>query len=250
MTEAARPPADIVAGVDGCRGGWIVVTRSLGDPGTAKAYLRATIAEVLALEPKPVLFALDIPIGLPERGGAGGRACDVAARRVLGGRQSSVFAVPSRAAVMCSDYQEACRVALATSDPPRKVSKQTFNLFPKIREVDAVITPPLQNRVFEVHPEVAFWALNEEVALDEPKKVKSQPYGPGIELRRRLLAAAGYSRSFLASQPFARQSAGPDDLLDATANSWSASRIARAAARRFPADPPLDGRGLRMEIWG
>ena len=29
-------------------------------------------------------------------------------------------------------------------------------------------------------------------ALDEPKKVKSRPYDPGLALRRRLLIAAGF----------------------------------------------------------
>ena len=58
---------------------------------------------------------------------------------------------------------EACRIAQATSEPPRKVSKQLFNIAPKIREVDEVParrrrTPPA--RVFEVHPELAFWRLN------------------------------------------------------------------------------------------
>ena len=46
-------------------------------------------------------------------------------------------------------------------------------------------------RVFEVHPELAFWRLNGGRALTEPKKVKSRPYEPGLALRRRLLIAAG-----------------------------------------------------------
>ena len=74
----------------------------------------------------------------------------------------------------------------ATSDPPRKVSKQLFNIAPKIREVDEVLRamPDANGRVFEVHPEVAFWRLNGERALTEPKKVKSRPYEPGLALRR------------------------------------------------------------------
>ncbi len=58
-----------------------------------------------------------------------------------------MFAVPARAAVAQSDYRQACDVALALSDPPRKISKQTFNIFPKIREVDGAITPEMQRRV-------------------------------------------------------------------------------------------------------
>ena len=86
-----------------------------------------------------------------------------------------------------------CARASETSDPPRKVSKQLFNIAPRIREIDELLRafPAAASRVFEVHPEVAFWRLNGGRALDEPKKVKSRPYEPGLALRRGLLIAAG-----------------------------------------------------------
>ncbi len=240
----------VVAGVDGCRAGWLVVTRPLDEPAAAQVRLVARFNEILGLLPTPEIIAVDIPIGLPERGAKGGRTCDTEARARLGSRQSSVFAVPARAAVMCEDYAQACLVALKNSDPPRKVSKQTFNLFAKIREVDALMTPGLQAHILEVHPEVAFWAANGEEALTEPKKLKSRAYPPGLELRRGLLERAGYARDLLRSQPFRLSDAGPDDLLDATVNSWSAARIANGQAHRFPSQPQRDTKGLRMEIWG
>lgn len=238
----------MVAGVDGCRGGWIVVLRPLESPAEAEISLFRTFEEVLVLDPSVQVFAVDIPIGLPERGGPGGRLCDKEARAGLGGRQSAVFAVPSRSAVMCESYRQACRVAELTSDPPKKVSKQTFNIFAKIREVDRVMTPQLQSRIYEVHPEVAFWALNGKTSLEQPKKLKSRPYPPGLAVRRRLLAAAGYAPPLLNSNCFRSSDAGADDILDAIVNSWSAARIACGAACRFPAHPPRDARGLRMEI--
>ncbi len=242
---------DWIAGVDGCRGGWLVVARTLGDPATARSRIVASFAEILALPEAPRIVAIDMPIGLPERARLGGRLCDVAARANLGGRQSAIFAVPARAAVMQDAYHDACAAALEHSDPPRKVSKQCFNLFPKIREIDALMTPALQRRVYEVHPEVAFWAMNAEAPLTEPKKVKSQPYAPGLALRRGLLARAGYDPDFLSTLPDHRRSvAGPDDLLDAAAASWTAARIAAGTARCFPAEPPRDARGLAMAIWG
>ena len=86
-------------------------------------------------------------------------------------------------------------IAQTTSEPPRKVSKQLFNIAPKIREVDEALRadPDAAGRVFEVHPELAFWRLNGERPLTEPKKVKSRPYEPGLALRRGLLIAAGFS---------------------------------------------------------
>ncbi len=244
-----RSDALWVAGVDGCPAGWIVVLRSIDGKADPRVRAVFTFAEVLALPERPEAIAVDIPIGLPDVGGIGGRMPDIAARAVLGGRQSAVFAVPARAAVMAQDYAQACEVALAHSDPPRKVAKQTFNLFPKIREVDALMSPALQERVFECHPEAAFWAMAGERALALPKKVKSRPHSPGLALRRDLLAAAGFPRPFLEAAHFRRSIAGPDDVLDACACAVTASRIVAGVARRFPEVPPLDARGLRQEIW-
>lgn len=245
-----KPEERWVAGVDGCPAGWLVVLCPLDVPGEARALVVPRFAEVLSIEPKLSLVAVDMPIGLPERVTTGGRDADIGARANLGARQSAVFAVPSRAAVMKHDYREACEAALATSDPPRKVSKQCFYLFAKMREIDALMSPALQERVREIHPELAFWALNGERSLDLPKKVKSRPHAPGLELRRGLLAAAGYDPRFLENKHGIKASAaGPDDLLDAAACAWSAARIVNGCGRRFPHTPPLDANGLRMEIW-
>jgi predicted RNase H-like nuclease len=238
---------DVVAGIDGCPGGWVVVLRPLDNPGQATALLVRTFAEVLALSPQPAMICVDMPIGLPDNGG---RWADRTARSVLGKRKSSIFSVPSRAAIMQTDYPEACRVAAETSEPSRKVSQQAFHLFGKIREIDAVMTPALQDLVRETHPEVAFWALNGERPLEEPKKRKSRVHPAGMALRRSLLEAAGYDAVFLSAKHFRTKDVGADDLLDAAVCSWTAARMARGEARRFPAEPLLDGKGLRMEIWG
>lgn len=237
-----------VAGVDGCPAGWLVVLRPTHGKAPPRTLIATTFAEILALPEQPAAIAVDMPIGLPERSGIGGRRSDVEARAKLGGRQSSLFPLPARAAIMETDFRQACTVALQHSDPPRKVSKQMFNLFPKIREIDRLITPELQQRVVECHPEVAFWAMNGERSLDEPKKVKSRPHEPGLELRRSLLATAGFPRPFLVEKHFKSAQAGPDDLLDACACAWTAARFLAGTSHCFPADPPLDPRGLRQEI--
>jgi predicted RNase H-like nuclease len=237
-----------VAGVDGCPGGWIVVSHPVGRPDLACSTVYSTFEDLLRDAAGLSAIAVDIPVGLPEIGEYGGRAADRAARSVLGERRSSVFSVPARAAVECADYRIACETALAHSDPPRKVSKQAFNLFPKIRELDSLMTPDLQDWIVECHPEVVFWAINGRTPLEEPKKVKSSNYEPGLALRRRLLATQGFDPSFLEDPGVPRRIAAPDDLLDACAAAWTAGRVARGTAERLPETPPTDARGLRMEI--
>jgi len=240
----------MVAGVDGCPGGWVIVMVAADRPAEASVSFRATFAEVLEHVAAASCVAVDIPIGLPARAGAGGRPADVAARARLGQRQSAVFSVPSRAAVAQTDYAAACAMALSTSDPPRKIAKQTFHLFPKIREVDRMMTPALQTRVVECHPELAFWSLNGQTPLEEPKKVKSRPYPPGLALRVGLLARAGFDPALLEARHFPVSRVGPDDLLDAAACCAAAIRKTRGEGFRVPDAAPLDERGLRMEIWG
>jgi predicted RNase H-like nuclease len=180
------------AGVDGCRAGWVAAFVCV-DGGETRVRVVPRFADVLAAPEEPAVTAVDIPIGLPQRLGPGGRGPERAVRPLLGARQSSVFSVPSRGAVSAPDYRQACRIALETSDPPRKVSRQLFAIAPKIREVDALLRADasLGKRVCETHPEVAFWRLNGERALSEPKKIKGTPYGPGLALRRDLLRGAG-----------------------------------------------------------
>jgi predicted RNase H-like nuclease len=170
-------------------------------------------------------------------------------RPLLGDRQSSVFTVPSRAAIYAPDYREACRVALETSRPPKKVSKQLFMIAPKIRQVDETLrnAPSLVSRVFEVHPEVAFWRLNGNRALGEPKKVKGRPFAPGLVLRRRLLARNGFSQA--TTKEGAPLGAATDDLLDALACAAIARRVLVGVAEPFPNPPLRDEFGLPIAIW-
>jgi predicted RNase H-like nuclease len=237
-----------LAGVDGCVAGWIAVfVRPCG--GEVRVRTVPRFADVLGAPEQPTVVAVDMPIGLPDRVGAGGRAAENGVRPLLGARQSSVFSVPSRAAIYAADYGEACRIAQATSEPPRKVSKQLFNIAPKIREVDAAlrVDKDAAGRVFEVHPELAFWRLNAGNPLSEPKKVKSRPYEPGLAVRRDLLIAAGFPRDAVEALP--PKGAAADDLLDALACAAIARRIVAGLAMPHPNPPTRDAFGLAMAIW-
>jgi predicted RNase H-like nuclease len=235
MSEAAK---DLwLAGVDGCPGGWIAAfVRPTGDDCVVAVY--PNFAHMLVAPQMPDIVAVDIPIGLPERAGHGGRAAENAVRLLLGQRQSSVFSVPSRTAIYASDYGAACNAALL----------QLFNIAPKIREVDAILcaNPEFTTRVFEVHPELAFWRLNGERPLAKAKKIRNRPYEPGLILRRELLALAGLPSALTHAPP---KGAAADDLIDALACAAIARRIHAGQAQRFPDPPPLDRHGLPMAIW-
>lgn len=244
-----------LAGIDGCRGGWVVAR---WDGAGRLDLIRVARVEALFDAPDaPVIACVDMPIGLPETGEIGGRSAERAVRPLLGARQSSVFAVPARAAVMAGlgpgDERErfaaACATALAHSSPPRKVSIQCFNLFPKIAELDELLLrrAELRDRLVECHPEVSFRIMN-GAPLDVAKKVKSRPYPPGLDLRIGLLARAGVPIDLLNAKTAAALGAGLDDLVDACACAVTAKRVFEGNALRFPDPPERDARGLMVAI--
>ncbi len=245
----ATPP--LLAGVDGCPAGWLACLIDPSGRRPPEVRLFPRFADLLA--DGPSIVAVDMPIGLPDRIGPGGRGPERLVRPMLGERQSSVFSIPSRAAVYAGEgldepaaWTAVCEVALATSEPPKKVSKQGFHLFPKIRELDRLLTADLASCVIESHPEVAFTVLNGGAPMSLPKKVKSRPNPAGLEERRALLARLGIPREITAARP--PRGAGPDDLIDACVLALVAGRVMRGEAVSYPARPPRDTRGLPIAI--
>ncbi len=233
-----------VLGVDGCRGGWAVVAiEAEGAPDpvlTFETRLDGLIASGRIL-------AIDMPMGLPDRIEGPGRAAEQAVRPLLGPRQSSVFSLPARAAVTAPTWEEACALAAAHSTPPRRVSRQAFQLFPSVRALDALLTPHTQAHVFECHAEVAFWRLNGERAMPTAKRVKGVPAAVGLTERIDLLCRQGFPRAFFEEGriPFVPLV----DMVDAAALALIARRCAAGLAVPFPDPPAVDARGLRIAIW-
>ena len=68
-----------VAGIDGCRAGWVVVLiepHETSPPQPLEVRLCSTFEAVLSLQPTPTVMAIDMPIGLLETPRPGGRTCD------------------------------------------------------------------------------------------------------------------------------------------------------------------------------
>ncbi|GAA2835156.1 putative RNase H-like nuclease [Aminobacter aminovorans] len=247
-----------VAGVDGCKAGWIAVIRN--DAGT-KAQVFRKFEALLAAIPDNAVVAVDMPIGLPDFTTKGGRGPEMLVRPLLGQRQSSVFSIPSRAAVHAeaaeftdleawyAAHRRSSQVAMQTSDPRRGVSIQAFGIFSKIREIDALMIarPELRSRVIESHPEVAFWRLNGRQAMSLPKKIKGRVNPDGMEERRVLLARVSHDRRFLDQAP--PRGAAADDFLDACAMMLIAERHRRGETTSFPSPPGRDIHGIPVAIW-
>jgi predicted RNase H-like nuclease len=193
------------------------------------------------------VIAVDVPIGLLSHAQAGGRACDKEARHILGARGSSVFSAPTRPAlealVAGLPYAAVSDANRGSSPAGIGLSKQSFAIMPKIAEVDRVVTPQLQDRVFEIHPEVSFGRANDGEILS-PKKRSA-----GRAAREELLRRLGYAATLeWFPKPWLLR-ARADDILDACIACWTARRIATEQGKCVPEHPPLDERGLRMEIW-
>lgn len=247
-----------IAGVDGCRPGWVAVVRSPGF--LPRCRVVGEFERLVDDLPPDAVVAVDMPIGLPARTLHGGRGPETLVRRHLGARQSSVFSIPSRQAVHAEPgpfadeearyaaHRRASATARATSEPPRGISIQAFGLFHKIREIDALLRrrPELRTRLVESHPEFAFWRLNGETPMTLPKKIKGRVNPHGMNERRALLVRLGLHAAVLAGVP---RGVGEDDLLDAAAMLFVAARHARGEAIPFPDPPGCDEFGIPIAIW-
>ncbi|SRR5579871_172410 len=223
-----------VAGVDGCRAGWVRFAVEI--PSLVTSVEVVDVAELLSSRPDDLLcLAIDIPIGLLN----GSRACDKAARKLLGQpRGTSVFAAPCRAALSAATHAVASQINRKATG--RGLSQQGFGIISKIKLVDDAITSDCEPWAFEIHPEVCLWALNDHCPMKHNKKTREgaaeriavlRPIFPEIERH-------------LANRP---PRVGADDLLDAAAAAWTALRWYRHEAECV-CTPERDEMGLETTI--
>ena len=231
----------LVAGVDGAKAKWLLVSRD----GNARitSEVASTPADLCQSLVKAAVIAVDVPIGLTDYGQ---RQCDREARKELRRpRASSVFSPPIRP-VLNAENRETASIAHEKIDG-RRIGAQAWGIFPKIRDWDTYLreNSDVAKRVFEVHPEVCFWALNDFRPMLHAKRLPE-----GQQERRNLLADAfGTEALDQARSRHSRREVADDDLYDAFVALWSAERIRAGTARCFPASSQRDSAGLPMTIW-
>ncbi len=225
-------------GVDGCRAGWLVVGLAVEGKLAHAMYERFTDFWRSAAR-NAALILVDVPIGLPERGQ---RICDHAARACLKARRASIFITPTRAAVYADTYAAANEINRANGG--KGISKQTWNITHKIREVDALLrtTPRAASLIRESHPEMAFWALTGHEMTHNKKS--------GAGHAERLAVLTAYHPRALelytdALKQYRRKDAAPDDVLDALVLAVTAQSTTLVT---LPDTPPRDAYGLPMAI--
>ncbi len=228
-----------MAGIDGCPGGWVVATVPVTVDGglvLAEVCVVADLgAVVAALESgRLTAAAIDIPIGLPA---SAPRACDIEARRLLGPRRSSVFPSPVRSVLKATTYAEACAASRAATG--KALSKQTFNIVAKIREVDDVVSPRLQDRLFEMCPELSLAELAGGPMAHNKRTAEGRT--------ERIDALGSVYVDVTAWLEPPPHGAARDDVLDALAGAWTALRYVAGTHRRL-GGREIDATGLRMEV--
>jgi predicted RNase H-like nuclease len=190
-----------------------------------------TLLDVLDYKPAYQIIALAAPVGLLDEPVPGGRRCDRDARQLIGWpRNGSIVSPPARSVLR--DLAQGVDVSLSA------VGRKLVSRF---AEVDDDIQPYWQRTVFEVHPELSFFQLNEDQPLRHSKHSQI-----GVQERTALLKARlpGVDRIL----EMRLQGAKPAHRVDGAVCLWTARRIAAKAVSRLPEDPEWDSAGLRMEI--
>ena len=174
---------------------------------------------------------VDMPLGL--LAGRERRACDLAARKLLGKKRSSVFFTPPRECLDATDYEQV---------RTQGMSLQTFYILPKIRELDSLAKPADQSWLGEAHPELAYHTRSSLVLAKKRTAL-------GREQRQGILRGIG--SPFILEEwsgQFLRKDVALDDLLDA-AILLEVARSRTQCVASMVGDGTKDARGQEMVIW-
>lgn len=219
-----------LAGIDGFKNGWVVAWDANGI--TSIEYFQS-LQDIL--ECKPEIAVIDIPIGLLR---IGTREADRSARQILKQRSCCVFTAPIRPLLECTSYDLArqCRLRVER----KSLTKQSWAILPKIKEVDGALNPKLQQIVREGHPEVSFALMNGGEPLSQSKHSNT-----GQQDRMKLLQASFHDIALRVEE----NRSWRKDVIDAYALLWTARRVREGTAEVLPEHSVVDASGLLMQIW-
>ncbi len=241
----------VFVGVDGCGAGWFAVFLIAENEKNCEWKIElfpkfSFLIDFLKKEYEQVdfLILIDIPIGLKSRGN-GERLSDLGARRILKARKSSIFPVPCREAVYAGSYEKACKVNKELAG--KSISKQAWNIVPKIRDVDSFL---IENEIFrekvkEVAPEICFQALT-----GLPMEYSKKSLEGFLERIKALRTVCQFTDEIVeaAISKYRRKEVAKDDILDALAAAITAKMGCEYGFEYVPWQPETDSEGLKIQM--
>ena len=246
MPSTRNKKATVYLGIDGCRGGWVVVRCDTTPAFLPPVEIHSEIRALKRSIQNAGYALIDMPIGLVQADSTY-RTCDILARELLQHRRSAIFFPPVREALAARSYAEACTINHRISG--KKLSIQAWNIVPRIRQLDLFLRtyPELLVRIRESHPELCFMALNGGSPLPWNKRCHT-----GFALRMALLAErVPNAKAFLsqALEGLPGRQVSRHDVVDAMVLALHAFLGDQQGFRSLPDPPPTDTLGLPMAIY-
>ena len=215
-----------VIGIDGCKAGWIIA-KTLENESISFQIIK-NLNDLKRINVSHI--GIDIPLQLSH---TGKRFAEIEARSLLKNRACTIFTPPTLNALRAKNYMDACEVNF--KECGKRISKQSWNLFPKIKEAQEFLENKSINklRIFEVHPELSFMAMNNMSLVQASKKTDI-----GREIRIKLIQKFFPKFSFESVRnEYKKNQALDDDILDSVSVLWSTQRIVDNIANFVPKDP-------------
>ena len=216
-----------VIGIDGCKAGWIIA-KTLEDKSISFQIIKNLNDDYLK-ESNVSLIGIDIPLRLSS---TVKRLAEIEARVLLKNRACTIFSPPTLNALTAKNYIDACKINF--KECGKKISKQSWNLFPKIKEAQEFLENKsiIELGVFEVHPELSFMAMNDMNLIRASKKTVI-----GREIRIKLIQKFFPKFSFESVRnKYKKNQVLDDDILDSVSVLWSTQRIVDNIAQFVPKD--------------
>ncbi|MXY53820.1 MAG: DUF429 domain-containing protein [Gammaproteobacteria bacterium] len=242
-----RPDGFTAYGVDGCPAGWFVVV--VRPTGKLESRVLTALGDLVSVADESARIFVDMPIGLPD--GSEERECEPQARqRLCQPRARSVFRVPVREVLTATSFNEAGEISRKQTaigaGRGKGVTKQSFAIVPKIREVDELLRgcPKARGMFREVHPELCFAELAGH-PMKHSKRKKAGREERCAVLRRYWGDIDELIHAVLEREQ--RRRVAHDDILDAAAAALTACQPENLL-RTLPPNPTKDIHGLPMEM--
>ena len=216
-----------IFGIDGCKFGWVVAEeRTKGD---LSIRLIKDLNDLESISSQKSIAGIDIPLAIHEKGF---RMADAEARTLLKSRSSTIFSAPALETLHSDNYTAACEINESICG--KKISKQSWFLFSKIKEARKIFCKPNKKiKLYEVHPELSFMAMNGMRVIELGKKTDE-----GFKIRHKLVKKLFPKFDFDKIRAnFKRSDVADDDILDAIAVLWSTQKIIANMASYVPKKP-------------